>query len=32
MAIDLRSFAVATAGFASFVNLYSPQALLPQLA
>src|ERR1700691_1806846 len=29
---DLRSFAVATAGFASFVNLYSPQALLPQLA
>src|SRR5271155_3091346 len=32
MAIDLRSFAVATAGFASFVNLYSPQALLPELA
>jgi YNFM family putative membrane transporter len=29
---DLRSFAVATAGFASFVNLYSPQALLPELA
>jgi YNFM family putative membrane transporter len=29
---DLRSFAVATAGFAAFVNLYSPQALLPQLA
>src|SRR6202050_3679974 len=32
MAFDLRSFAVATAGFASFVNLYSPQALLPELA
>src|SRR5271154_6407568 len=30
--LDLRSFAVATAGFAAFVNLYSPQALLPQLA
>src|ERR1700691_6240178 len=29
---DIRSFAVATAGFAAFVNLYSPQALLPQLA
>src|SRR5689334_345669 len=32
MALDLRSFAVATAGFAAFVNLYSPQALLPELA
>src|SRR5271155_1752412 len=32
MAIDLRSLAVATAGFAAFVNLYSPQALLPELA
>src|SRR5277367_2437212 len=32
MAIDLRSLAVATAGFAAFVNLYSPQALLPSLA
>lgn len=32
MAIDLRAFAVATAGFASFVNLCSPQALLPQPA
>src|SRR4029077_20423409 len=32
MAIDLRAVAVAPAGFASFVNLYSPQALLPQLA
>jgi len=29
---DVRSFAVATAGFAAFVNLYSPQALLPKLA
>ena len=32
MAFDQRSFAVATAGFAAFVNLYSPQALLPELA
>src|ERR1700739_3488902 len=32
MAFDPRSLAVATAGFASFVNLYSPQALLPELA
>ncbi|MGB7043338.1 MAG: MFS transporter, partial [Xanthobacteraceae bacterium] len=31
-AIDLRSLAIATAGFAAFVNLYSPQALLPELA
>ncbi len=29
---DWRSIAVATAGFCAFVNLYSPQALLPQLA
>src|SRR6202041_2462458 len=29
---DRRSFAVATAGFCAFVNLYSPQALLPELA
>jgi predicted MFS family arabinose efflux permease len=29
---DHRSIAVATAGFCAFVNLYSPQALLPQLA
>jgi YNFM family putative membrane transporter len=29
---DWRSVAVATAGFAAFVNLYSPQALLPELA
>jgi predicted MFS family arabinose efflux permease len=32
MAFDSRSLAVATAGFAAFVNLYSPQALLPELA
>jgi MFS transporter, YNFM family, putative membrane transport protein len=32
MALDLRSFGIATAGFCAFVNLYSPQALLPELA
>ena len=32
MALDLRALAVATAGFTAFVNLYSPQALLPKLA
>jgi YNFM family putative membrane transporter len=32
MAFDTRSFAVATAGFASFINLYLPQAVLPELA
>jgi MFS transporter, YNFM family, putative membrane transport protein len=32
MSFDQRSLAVATAGFCSFVNLYSPQALLPELA
>jgi len=32
MALDSRSFAVAAAGFCAFVNLYSPQALLPELA
>ncbi len=32
MAFDFRSLAVATAGFTAFVNLYSPQALLPELA
>ncbi len=32
MTIDLRTFAVATAGFCAFVNLYSVQALLPMLA
>jgi MFS family permease len=31
MSFDSRSLAVATAGFAAFVNLYSPQALLPRL-
>jgi predicted MFS family arabinose efflux permease len=29
---DLRPLAIATAGFAAFINLYSPQALLPELA
>ncbi len=32
MAFDPRSLGVATAGFSAFVNLYSPQALLPELA
>jgi predicted MFS family arabinose efflux permease len=32
MAFDFRSLGVATAGFAAFVTLYSPQALLPELA
>jgi len=32
MALDSRALAVATAGFTAFVNLYSPQALLPELA
>jgi MFS transporter, YNFM family, putative membrane transport protein len=32
MAFDFRALAVATAGFSAFVNLYSPQALLPKLA
>jgi predicted MFS family arabinose efflux permease len=32
MSFNIRSLAVATAGFAAFVNLYSPQALLPRLA
>jgi len=32
MSFDLRTVAVATAGFCAFVNLYSPQALLPELA
>ncbi len=31
-AFDPRKLAVATAGFCTFVNLYSPQALLPALA
>ena len=29
MSFDTRSLAIATAGFCAFVNLYSPQALLP---
>lgn len=32
MAFDPRKLAVATAGFCAFLNLYSPQALLPALA
>jgi len=32
MTFDRRALAVATAGFSAFVNLYSPQALLPELA
>jgi len=31
MAIDFRRFAVATAGFSTFLHLYAPQALLPEL-
>src|ERR1700693_551011 len=31
-AFDYRPIAVATAGFSAFVNLYSPQALLPELS
>ncbi len=32
MPSDSRKLAVATAGFSAFLNLYSPQALLPALA
>src|ERR1700756_579940 len=32
MAFDIRSLAIATAGFCAFVNLYSVQALLPALS
>src|SRR5256886_12388080 len=32
MAIDSRKVVVATAGFCTFLNLYSPQALLPVLS
>jgi len=32
MPIDPRKIAVATTGFCAFLNLYSPQALLPELA
>src|SRR5262245_153028 len=32
MSFDSRKIAIATAGFCAFLNLYSPQALLPELA
>ena len=32
MSIDRRTLAVASAGFSTFLNLYSPQPLLPSLA
>src|SRR6478672_10709783 len=32
MRLDPRKVAIAAAGFCAFVNLYSPQALLPALA
>jgi MFS transporter, YNFM family, putative membrane transport protein len=32
MAFETRSLAVATCGFCAFVNLYTPQALLPELS
>jgi len=32
MAFDIRQLAIATAGFSAFVNLYSPQSLLPELS
>src|SRR6476661_2038866 len=32
MRLDPRKVAIATAGFCAFLNLYSPQALLPELA
>src|SRR5262249_30440759 len=32
MATDFRRLAVATAGFSTFLHLYAPQALLPELA
>jgi predicted MFS family arabinose efflux permease len=32
MSVDLRQVAIAVAGFCAFLNLYSPQALLPALA
>src|SRR5919204_3759550 len=32
MGFDHRKTAIAAAGFCSFLNLYSPQALLPELA
>src|SRR5690242_21921964 len=32
MSLDLRRLAVAINGFCTFLNLYSPQALLPELS
>jgi MFS transporter, YNFM family, putative membrane transport protein len=32
MVVDSRNVAIAAAGFCAFLNLYSPQALLPSLA
>jgi MFS transporter, YNFM family, putative membrane transport protein len=32
MALDIRSLAIATSGFCAFINLYTPQALLPELS
>ena len=32
MRLEPRKIAVATAGFCAFLNLYSPQALLPALS
>jgi MFS transporter, YNFM family, putative membrane transport protein len=32
MAFDYRALAIATAGFTAFINIYSPQALLPELS
>src|SRR5215475_14258490 len=32
MSVDSRKTAIAAAGFCAFINLYSPQALLPALA
>jgi predicted MFS family arabinose efflux permease len=32
MTLDLRRYAVALSGFCAFLNLYSPQALLPELS
>jgi len=32
MAFDFRRLAVAAAGFSTFLHLYAPQALLPELA
>src|SRR5215471_13767438 len=32
MSIDFRRLAVAAAGFSTFLHLYAPQALLPELA